>query len=179
MDEATLCHPIVENELLLIRKQRGLGAGKLVGPGGTVESDETPRECVIREVREELRIGVEPERVGAFTFAFGAGIEMLVHVYRAEAVDGVPTATPEAEPVWVDVDAIPYEEMWVDDRHWLPLLLAGESFSGHFAFDADGDELLDWWVRPGDDPGAFAAAVRENPAERHASGAPHSSGGDT
>ena len=65
--DATLCHPVVDGDLLLIRKQRGLGAGKLVGPGGKVEDGETPREAARREVREELR--VEPvgvEQCGEF-----------------------------------------------------------------------------------------------------------------
>jgi 8-oxo-dGTP diphosphatase len=32
-------------------------------PGGAVEADESPRECVIREVHEELGIVVEPSRL--------------------------------------------------------------------------------------------------------------------
>lgn len=27
--------------------------------------------------------------------------------------------------------------MWEDDRHWLPLLLAGERFAGFFEFDGE------------------------------------------
>jgi len=56
VQDATLCHPVVDGELLLIRKQRGVGEGKLVGPGGKVEDGETPREAARREVREELRV---------------------------------------------------------------------------------------------------------------------------
>lgn len=32
-------------------------------PGGAVDADESPRECVIREVREELNIDAEPGRL--------------------------------------------------------------------------------------------------------------------
>jgi 8-oxo-dGTP diphosphatase len=39
------------------------------------------------------------------------------------------------------VDEIPYERMWADDALWLPLLLRGERFTGHFIFD--GDRMLD------------------------------------
>ncbi|MFP6630384.1 MAG: NUDIX domain-containing protein, partial [Myxococcota bacterium] len=48
----TLCFVIRDGRILLIRKKRGLGAGKIVGPGGRVEPGETPLACAIREVQE-------------------------------------------------------------------------------------------------------------------------------
>lgn len=150
--EATLCYPVVGDEVLLIEKQRGLGAGKVVGPGGTVEADESPRECVIREVREELAVTpVAPSKVGEFTFRFGDEDPRLVHVFRADDVDGTPTASPEAVPRWAPVDDLPYDRMWADDRYWLPHLLAGESFTAHFDFDADGDTLCSHEVETDED----------------------------
>jgi len=60
-----------------------------------------------------------------------------VHVFSATDFEGTPTETPEAIPIWVDDDRVPYEEMWEDDRIWLPRLIAGEPFAGRFIFDAD------------------------------------------
>ena len=57
-DIATLVFVLRDNEVLLIRKKRGLGAGKINGPGGKLEAGETPRQCALREVREELCISV-------------------------------------------------------------------------------------------------------------------------
>ena len=45
-------------DILLIRKKRGLGAGKINGPGGRVDPGETVTACALREVREELRIEI-------------------------------------------------------------------------------------------------------------------------
>ncbi len=44
MQPATLCYLLRpgDEEVLLIRKKRGLGEGKFVGPGGKVEDGETP-----------------------------------------------------------------------------------------------------------------------------------------
>ncbi|MGD2110491.1 MAG: NUDIX domain-containing protein, partial [Phycisphaerae bacterium] len=53
---ATLLFVIRAGEILLIRKKRGLGAGKINGPGGRVDPGETPREAAIREVQEELHV---------------------------------------------------------------------------------------------------------------------------
>jgi 8-oxo-dGTP diphosphatase len=45
--------------------------------------------------------------------------------------------TAEATPFWVQLDAVPYDAMWADDRHWLPLMLEGKSFTGFFTFDGE------------------------------------------
>lgn len=151
VSDATLCYPVVDGEVLLIEKQRGLGAGKLVGPGGKVEGTETPRECVVREVMEELHVRPrEPSKVGEFTFRLGDEAPRLVHVFRATGVDGTPRPSPEAIPHWFPADDLPYDRMWADDRHWLPHLLDHRPFTAQFTLDADGDTLLESRVDTGD-----------------------------
>jgi len=150
MQPATLCYLLRGDEILLIRKKRGLGEGKIVGPGGKVESGETPRDAAVREVEEEVRVSVEtPTKVGEFEFVFGESREMFVHVFRAEEFSGEPRETEEADPRWFDVADMPYDEMWEDDRLWMPHLLSGETFSGWFRFDSDGDEMLEGEVETG------------------------------
>lgn len=137
-EHATLLFVIQDERILLIRKKRGLGAGKINGPGGRVESGETPLECAVREVEEELLVtptGVT--WVGTLCFQFADGYALEVRVFRAGGCEGTPTETDEAIPLWVPLDAIPYDEMWADDRMWMPMLLAGESFDGCFLFDDD------------------------------------------
>ncbi|WP_458207173.1 8-oxo-dGTP diphosphatase [Haladaptatus sp. NG-SE-30] len=150
MQPATLCYPIRNERVLLIRKKRGLGEGKFVGPGGKIEDGETPRETVVREVEEEIRVSVaDPTKVGEFEFVFGNEPKMLVHVFRAEEFTGEPQETLEADPRWFDFENVPYDEMWEDDRLWMPHLFSGETFSGWFRFDAEGDELLDHELETG------------------------------
>ncbi len=55
-DVATLCFILRGPEVLLIRKKRGLGAGKINGPGGRLDPGETPLQAAIREVEEELLV---------------------------------------------------------------------------------------------------------------------------
>jgi 8-oxo-dGTP diphosphatase len=137
-DVATLLFVIRDGEALLIRKKRGLGAGKINAPGGRLEPGETPPECAVREVREEL--GVTPTGVrarGELRFQFADGYGLHCHVFTADGCEGEAVETDEAVPRWTPLDAIPYDEMWADDALWLPVMLSGRGFSGRFLFDGD------------------------------------------
>ena len=137
-DRATLCFIVERERILLIEKKRGLGAGKVNAPGGRLEPGESPRDCAIRECREELHITpLEPQWAGELSFQFTDGYSLHCTVFRAAHYRGVPTETAEAKPFWSALDAIPYARMWADDAHWLPLLLDGTPFRGRFVFDAD------------------------------------------
>jgi 8-oxo-dGTP diphosphatase len=141
-DRATLLFVFDGPRVLLIRKLRGLGAGKINAPGGRIEPGESALECAVREVREET--GVTPIDVsehGTLSFQFVDGYSIHAVVFRAERHRGKPRATDEAIPLWADVDRLPFSEMWADDRLWVPLLLQGRHFSGRFVFD--GDMMLD------------------------------------
>jgi 8-oxo-dGTP diphosphatase len=138
---ANLLFVLRGDEILLIRKKRGFGAGKINGPGGKIDPGETALESALRETHEEL--GILPlgaEQRGELHFQFRDGFSLHCLVFVAYHFDGEPEETDEAIPLWTPLDAIPYGEMWADDRYWLPLLIRGESFIGYFEFD--GEELL-------------------------------------
>ena len=138
---ANLCFIIRDGQILLIRKKRGLGAGKINGPGGRIEKGETALASAIRETQEE--VGVTPtglEEIGELFFEFLDGYKLHVAVFSASGCEGDLCETDEATPMWRKVDAIPFEEMWQDDPYWLPLLLAHKKFRGYFLFD--GERLL-------------------------------------
>ncbi len=151
-DLATLLFVVRSGQVLLIRKKRGLGAGKVNGPGGRVEAGETTEEGAIREVIEELCVtptGVE--WLGQHRFQFVDDYKLHVHVFRASDCVGEAQETDEAVPLWTPIDRIPYDEMWEDDRYWVPHLLAGRRFDGRWIFDGDGmvDHVLEVEPPPG------------------------------
>ncbi|HSG88161.1 MAG TPA: 8-oxo-dGTP diphosphatase [Pseudomonadales bacterium] len=135
---ATLLFVVRGERILLIHKLRGHGAGRINGPGGKLDPGETPRACALRETREELGIEVRAARfAGELRFQETDGSRIHGFVFRAGAYRGSPTATAEAIPHWCDVDAIPYERMWNDDRMWLPWLLRGRQFRATFLSHGD------------------------------------------
>lgn len=155
---ANLCFVRNGDELLLIRKKRGLGAGKINGPGGKVEPGETPLESAIRETFEELGVTpLDPQQIGELWFEFRDGLRLHCTVFLARRFQGEARETEEAIPRWTHIDAMPYDEMWEDDRHWLPLLISDQRFRGRFTFE--GERMLEKQVEILGDADPFAEPV--------------------
>lgn len=122
--------------VLLIRKRRGHGAGKINGPGGKREPGETPLECALRETAEEVGIRPRDPRLAAvLRFLDTDDADWLGYVFVAGVHDGTPRTTAEAIPAWYPLHDLPFAEMWEDDRLWLPRVLAGETLRGAFLFE--------------------------------------------
>jgi 8-oxo-dGTP diphosphatase len=125
----------------MIRKKRGLGAGKINGVGGRLEPGELPLTGIVREAQEELGITLtDPIKRGELNFQFLDGYSLFCTVFVASRFDGIPIETEEAVPLWFDIDQLPFDEMWEDDELWLPQALEGKSFRGFFEFE--GEKML-------------------------------------
>ncbi len=141
----TLCLIVKDGKILLGMKKRGFGMGRWNGFGGKVEEGETIEEGVKRETLEECGITLtQMEKVGIHEFEFASkrGDILEVHVFRVSDWTGDPTETEEMRPQWFTTDAIPYDEMWPDDIHWIPVFLTGKKFRTKFLF-GQGDSVLE------------------------------------
>ena len=134
-----------DNRVLLIMKKRGFGAGKYNGPGGKVKPGETVEECAVRELQEEIKVTPKNlEKIGYLEFVFMKKLEWntIVYVYRTSEFDGTPKETEECIPEWFDVDRMPYDKTWDDDKFWFPLLLRSEKFKKRFYFGEDNGTVV-------------------------------------
>jgi len=137
-DLAVLVFIIKDQQILLINKLRGLGKGKINGPGGKVEPHESFEQAAIRETLEEVHLSVtnlqESAKLGFF---FKDGYSLYVRVFITTNFTGTAQASPEAIPFWQEIQTIPYDAMWQDDVLWLPEILAGNFVEGLFWFQED------------------------------------------
>lgn len=150
MRDTSLVYPVrADGKILLGRKRRGMGFGKWNGFGGKIEAGETMRECAARELFEESSLRVRPEAlIPAGDLYFHqpsdpqwshAGV-----VYFAQDWEGTPHLSEEMEPRWFSPAEFPYEEMWMADRIWLPMILSGKKIRGTIYFAEDGETVYDY-----------------------------------
>jgi 8-oxo-dGTP diphosphatase len=125
----TLCHVFSHESLPSIRKSKGLfGEGRWNAPGGKLKPGEGIEGCAIREVLEEIGLEVralEPHWELKFHFGPRRDPDWIVHVFSGSLRSG-----PEGEVRWFGLHEIPYDEMWGDDRYWLPLVFRGNALLG-------------------------------------------------
>ena len=139
----TLLFVVRNDEVLLIHKKTGHGAGRINGPGGKLDAGETTVECAVRETLEETGVRVAPDAVVCgmeMRFVERDGPQWLGFAFVAREHEGQPVETREARPFWCPIDALPLAQMWPDDAIWLPPLLTdGHELSaprvGDFLFE--------------------------------------------
>lgn len=150
MREVTLCllrrkrlrRQVESEQILLGYKKKGFGVGKYTGVGGGLEEGETILQCAVRELAEELEITVNEQDLvphGKLIFRFPAkpSWNMDAHLFAIWEWEGELQETDEIRPIWFDVTALPYDNMWDDGPFWLPLLLRGKQFEATLTFAED------------------------------------------
>lgn len=143
----TLCLVNDGERILLGMKKRGFGQGRWNGFGGKVAAGETIEEAARRELEEEAGIRANGlQRRGIILFKFKeSGLEgnpeMEVHIFSVSEFEGEIAESDEMRPQWFLHKDIPFENMWPDDKYWLPLFLVGKHFKGEFRFD-DINEII-------------------------------------
>ncbi len=136
--KTVLCFVFERDEVLLIEKKRGLGAGKVNGPGGKIDPGETALQAAVRETQEEIGVTpVDPHPCGELFFQFADGLAQHCEVFRSEKAEGDLIETDEAKAFWSRVSEVPYGRMWQDDEFWFPHMVEGRYFKGYFTFDDD------------------------------------------
>jgi 8-oxo-dGTP diphosphatase len=143
---ATLCYLRQRKHVLMLRKARGLfGEGKWNAPGGKLRLGENPATGASREMREETGLKVDQLSFGGllnFYLGDSKELDQTVFVFSSTRFTGRLRRSREGELKWFPINQIPYDDMWEDDRLWLPMLLDGKSFFGDFYFTDNYGKLV-------------------------------------
>lgn len=137
------------HEILLGMKKRGFGEGRWNGFGGKIEPGETELEGIKRELLEESGlVGNSFEEIAHLYFDFEATPDTIdCTVFWCDDYSGEPIETEEMRPQWFKANELPYQEMWTDDKFWIPLVLEGQKLDATFHFK-NLSELGEYTITP-------------------------------
>jgi 8-oxo-dGTP diphosphatase len=115
----------VDGRVLLARRPEGKSmAGLWEFPGGKLAPGETPEAALIRELREELGIGVAASCLAPFAFASHAyeRFHLLMPLYLCRRWEGTPEAREGQTLAWVRPQKLAEYPMPPADKPLIPLL---------------------------------------------------------
>lgn len=99
----TLCFLTRGDQILMLRRLRPPNQGLWNGVGGRLEEGESPRACVLREVREETGFALEEVTFcGILTWDGFETPPGGLYIYTAEAPEGEPAPCSEGLLEWKD-----------------------------------------------------------------------------
>lgn len=143
---STLCYIEKDGQYLMLHrtvKKNDINKDKWIGVGGHFEADESPDECLLREVQEETGYRLTSYQYrGIVTFISGNGLTEYMSLFTADGFEGTPIPCNEGELEWVPIDKVCSLNIWEGDKIFLRLLTERKSFfSLKLVYDGN-DRLL-------------------------------------
>ena len=126
IEMTTLCY-VERDECYLmlhrISKENDINEGKWIGIGGHFERNETPDECLLREVYEETGCYLTDYKMrSVITFISGKGTSEYMFLFTAKGLDGEVGECDEGKLQWISKSEVPKLNLWEGDRIFLKLL---------------------------------------------------------
>lgn len=126
MKNTTLCYIEKDGCYLLlhrVKKENDLNRDKWVGIGGKFEENESPEDCLFREVREETGLTLTDYRYcGIVTFVSDRWEGEYMHLFHASGFTGELIECDEGNLEWVPKAEFSRLEQWEGDRIFLKLM---------------------------------------------------------
>ena len=157
MKNTTLCYIERGDSWLLlhrVKKENDLNRDKWIGVGGKCEEDESPEECVCREVFEETGLRLTDYRYrGLVTFVSDLWEGEYMHLFTATGFEGEPGECDEGILAWITKREFAALPQWEGDRIFLNLLESDAPFfSLKLCYEGDtlryaaldGEALREW-----------------------------------
>ena len=143
---STLCYIERDGKYLMLHrtvKKNDVNKDKWIGVGGHFELDESPEECVLREVKEETGFTLTSYKFrGLVTFISGNGVTEYMSLFTADGFEGESIACNEGVLEWVDKEKVLDLNIWEGDKVFFKLLNERETFfSLKLVYDG-GDKLV-------------------------------------
>ena len=128
----TLCYIEQDGKYLMlhrVKKENDVNKDKWVGIGGHFEENESPEECLLREVLEETGLQLISYRFrGIITFISDRWDTEYMHLFTADKFSGSIGACDEGELCWVEKSKVNELPIWEGDKIFFRLLQERQDF---------------------------------------------------
>ena len=133
MRNTTLCYLERDGCYLMlhrIKKENDLNRDKWIGIGGKFEEDESPENCLLRELRDETGLTLGSWRYcGIVTFVSDAWGTEYMHLFHSEDFHGSLRECDEGSLEWIEKSALAsLPDLWEGDRIFLRMMENNEPF---------------------------------------------------
>lgn len=146
MKLTTLCYIEHDNKYLMLhrtKKENDPNHDKWIGVGGKFEMNETPQECMLREVYEETSLTLTSYSLrGIVTFISDKWETEYMFVFTGSEYEGEVSECNEGELSWIDKNELMSLNLWEGDKIFLKLLLEDKGFFS-LKLRYRGDELVE------------------------------------
>lgn len=147
MKMTTLCY-IENNDCYLMlhrtKKKKDVNKDKWIGVGGHAEGNETPQECLLREVKEETGLLITSYKFrGLITFISDEYEAEMMCLFTADGYTGELITCDEGELEWVKKSDVPQLPTWEGDAQFLKLLLEDEKRFFAMKLRYEGERLVE------------------------------------
>lgn len=146
MKLTTLCYIEKDDKYLMlhrVKKENDVNHDKWIGVGGKFEKDETPEECLVREVKEETGLTLTKyDYRGLITFISNEWETEYMHLFTASEYEGEIIECDEGELVWVPKAELESLKLWEGDKIFLRRLQESKDFFT-LKLKYEGDELVE------------------------------------
>jgi len=132
MFATTLCYITRGDEVLMlhrVKKKNDINKDKWIGIGGKFEGEESPDECLLREVCEETGLTLTDWQCrGVITFLCDGCEGEYMYLFTADGFEGELKDCDEGDLQWVPRQFLDDLPKWEGDQIFLDLLWQGAPF---------------------------------------------------
>lgn len=143
----TICYIEKDGQYLMLhrtKKENDINKNKWIGIGGKFENNESPEECIVREVKEETGLLLKSFKLrGIITYAFTDIETEYMYIFTSNEFEGKLTDCDEGELKWINKSEIAKLNTWEGDKLFLERIKNKSNFFT-MKMEYDGDKLLNY-----------------------------------
>lgn len=142
---SSLCYIEKDEKYLMLhrtKKKNDINENKWIGIGGKFEADESPEECIVREVKEETGLTLNSYKLrGIITYISKTWETEYVCLFTSNDFSGKLIECDEGDLKWINKKDVLNLKTWAGDKIFIDKIQKDDKFFT-IKFEYDEDKLV-------------------------------------